>query len=402
MKQAADVRTEPPTPEEERFVNRLLASVGKTRQRGLSWLIRRTMREISIPTSGPGHLLRNILRSAERSGLRATSTLSRALPGGGPAARKTLYFFVDLEVCPITFDLVTGIATAELYRRSHGLTDIHAVIVPGSVGGLREETTDYGSVVDADARRWRIHNLVIPLFRLLPTISGYTVCGTRREAYANWFASAEHVFPEGYSITFPTLWQPRDVADAARAGHAVLPMFRATPQALDYMRRFVEPRAAGRRVVVINLRRYGYMPGRNSNDANWYAFARTLDNDRWMPLFVLDTNVALDPKPPELDEFVVCDVVPFSIELRMALYEVADLVMAVTQGPMELCWLNDHCSYASFVKPGSSIHTTDETYLQRGYDIGKGPPFMTEKHRWVWDYDELPVIRAVFEEMTGG
>jgi hypothetical protein len=153
---------------------------------------------------------------------------------------------------------------------------------------------------------------------------------------------------------------------------------------------------------VINLRQYAYMPGRNSNDANWIAFARELDKSRWLPVFVLDTAVALDPKPPELEELVVCDPVPFNIELRMALYELADLTMAVTQGPMELCWLNDHCRYASFVKPGSSIHTTDEVYLDRGYDIGKGPPFMTANQRWVWEYDELPIIRRVFLEMTGG
>jgi hypothetical protein len=256
--------------------------------------------------------------------------------------------------------------------------------------------------VPPEARQWRLHNLVIPILRLLPSCTGYTLCADRTEAYVNWFACAEHVFPEDYSVTFPKACEKRDASDAARAGEAVLPMFRATPQALDYMRRFLEPRAAGRRTLVINLRRYDYMAGRNSNDADWIEFARELDKSRWIPIFVLDTAVALDPGPPELEDIVVCEAVPFNIELRMALYELADLTMSVAQGPMELCWMNDRCTYAMFVKPGSSEHTTDEHYRERGYDIGKGPPFMASNHRWVWEYDQLPVIRSVFAEITGG
>ena len=359
----------------------------------------RAKREVQLPTSAPGLLLRNALAWIERGALRSIASLAPTLR---PSSPDTLYFFIDLEAAPITFDAVSGLAIAELFRRRHGLENIHVVVVPGKIDGLKEETADYAAVVGPDARRWRIHNLLIPLCRLLPSCTGYTICGSRREAHVNWFAAARNVFPEGYSVAFPRVVEKRDASDAARAGEAVLPMLRATPQALDYVRRFLEPRAAGKRVVVINLRRYTYMPGRNSNDANWIAFARELDKNRWLPVFVLDTDVALDPKPPELEEFVVCDPVPFNIELRMALYELADITMAVTQGPLELCWFNHRCRYASFVKPGSSIHTTDDHYRERGYDIGKGPPFMAPNQRWVWEYDELPIIRKVFVEMTGG
>jgi hypothetical protein len=393
---------ETPAPLEHWFVPRLLASIGKARQRGLSWLLARAKHEVQVPTSAPGRLLRNTLASIERGALRSKTALASMLPNRRPSPN-TLYFFIDLAVSPVTFDVVTGLAAAELHRRRLGLESMHVVVVPGTTDGLKEEAVDYAAVVGPEARRWRVHNLLIPLFRLLPSCNGYTVCGSRREAYVNWFVGAAQVFPKGYSVAFPAYWDRHDVPNAARAGEAVLPMLRATPQALDYMRRFLEPRAAGRRVVVINLRRYAYMPGRNSNDANWIAFARELDKSRWLPVFVLDTDVALDPKPPELDEFVVCDAAPFNIELRMALYELADITMAVTQGPMELCWLNERCCYASFVKPGSSIHTTDDHYRsERGYDSRQGPPFMLSNQRWVWEYDELPVIRGVFVEMTGG
>ena len=383
-------------------VRRLAAAIAKVQRRGLGWAVRRAQAEIQLPTSAPGRLARNVSAAIERAYLRGTAVLARVLPNRGGLSRDTLYVFVDLEIVPITFDVVTGLGTAELYRRRHGFNDIHIVVVPGKDAGLKEEAVDYAVVLGEDALRWRLHNLLIPIFRLLPSCKGYAVCGSRREAYANWFAKTKNVFPVGYSVSFPTTFEKREASDAARAGESVLPMYRATPKALEYMRRFLKPRAAGRRVVVINLRSYAYMPARNSNDATWYAFARELDKSQWLPVFVLDTDVALDPKPAELEEFVVCDAVPFNIELRMALYELADLTMAVTQGPLELCWLNDRASYVSFVKPGSSIHSTDDHYRERGYDIGKGPPFMAPNHRWVWEYDELPIVRSVFAEVTAG
>jgi hypothetical protein len=384
---------------ELRGFQRFVAAVAKARQRGLGWVVSRTKSEIQLPTSTPGRIVRNALASFERGYLRGKAAFARVLPKS-TLPQGTLYVFFDLEISPITFDVVTGLATAELHRRRHGFSEIHAVVVPGKADGLKQDAADYAVVVGKDALRWRIHNILVPVFRLLPSCSGYTVCSSRREAYRNWFVGAGNVFPTGYSVAFPTGFDYSGVANAARAGEAVLPVFRATAKGLEYIRRFLQPRAAGRRVVVLNLRNYAFMPGRNSNDANWYAFARELDKSQWLPVFVLDTDVALDPKPAELKEFVVCDAVPFNIELRMALYELADLTMGVTQGPFELCWLNDRANYVSFIRPGSSIHTTDDHYRERGYDIGKGPPFMASNHRWVWEYDEFPIIRSVFAEMT--
>ena len=221
---------ETPAQFEHRFVPRLLASIGKARQRGLSWLIERAKHEVQVPTSAPGRLLRNALASIERGALRSIACAARAhcrMPGR--PRTDTLYFFIDLEVAPITFDAVSGLAIAELFRRRHGLENIHVVVVPGTIDGLKEEAADYAAVVGPEARRWRIHNLLIPLCRLLPSCTGYTICGSRREAHVNWFAAADHVFPEGYSVAFPRVVEKRDASDAARAGEAVLPMFRAGP-----------------------------------------------------------------------------------------------------------------------------------------------------------------------------
>jgi hypothetical protein len=315
-----------------------------------------------------------------------------------------LYFFLDLEVCPITFDCASYLAGAELARRRLGLASSHVVIVPGKEGGLREEPPDYEQAVGPERRHWRLHHIVVPLLGLVPACKGYTLCASREEAHAMFFAGARHVYPAGYTVTFPVAPNPREAAEAALRGEGVLPMLRARPQALAYMRQFLAPLSGeDRRIVAISLRRHRYSPSRNSNDADWIAFAKGLDPERWLAVLVLDTDQAHEPIDGDLAGLTVCHSAAWNLDLRMALYELADLTMAVAQGPMELCWFNDRCRYAMFVRPNSSPHTTPRA-IREVVGIGEGetPPYAVAGQRWVWTSDELAMIRSTFEEMTAG
>ena len=385
MKETPSPFSEPTT------LERLLSTFAKTRERGIGWLLRRVRKEVLTPSFAVTRATRRGLAAIERS------MSWRARRG---AREDALYFFLDLEVCPITYDVVSYLGSADIHRRQLRLEHIHIVVVPGRTDGVREEQLDYEQAVDPESRRFRLHNMVIPLFRLLPSCTGYTVCATRQEAHASWSVSTRHIFPEGYTVTFPLAPNRLGLCEAARRGEAVFPMLRAHPQAITYVRQFLDPRAAGRRVVVINLRRYGFMPARNSNDTNWIAFARGLDATKWLPVFVLDTDEANDLRP-DLDGFVIFHAPPWSVELRMALYELADLTMAIAQGPMELCWLNHRCRYAMFVRPNSSPHTTLRAIRENGFEENANPPYAVPGQRWVWTSDDLPIIRSVFEEMTG-
>jgi hypothetical protein len=371
---------------------RVFRAVGIIRHRGLRWLGRRIRREVWAPTTVLSRIVSIMVSPFVRAFLRRK---------GKARAGDVLYFFFDLEVLPITYDVVTYLAAAEMRRRSLNLASIHVVIVPGSVRGLRDESPDYAAAVDEDARRWRLHNLVIPIFRMLPSCTGYTLCSTRSDAFNIFMPNAENVYPEGYSVARPLAPQSREICDIARAGQTVLPMLRATPQAVAYIRRFLEARRQGRRVLVVNLRHYSYMPGRNSADENWFSFARGLDSTQWMPVFVMDTETALDPLPVELAEFVVCHAAPWNVELRMALYESADLTMSIGQGPMELCWFNHRCRYAVFLRPNASPESSDDAHRAHGFEIGKDLPYAIQGQRWIWASDDVPIIRSVFAEMTG-
>ena len=56
------------------------------------------------------------------------------------------------------------------------------------------------------------------------------------------------------------------------------------------------------RVVTITLRCYHYMPARNSNLSAWTTFARSLDPNRYLPVFIPDTDWR---RRPEIEALVV-------------------------------------------------------------------------------------------------
>ncbi|MFQ5668531.1 MAG: hypothetical protein ACE5I7_19170 [Candidatus Binatia bacterium] len=375
----------------------MLGAARKTRERGVGWLGRRLEQEFRTPSTGPGKALRQGLVMAEGA---AAATLRAGLPLPAltrSGRKRMLYFFYDLDVCPVTYDIASYLAVAELERRRRGLRSLHVVVVPGR--RLVEEEDDYQAVIGPAARRVRLSNMVPPILGLLPACTGYTVCSSRGQAAALRLLFARHIFPRGYSPAFPVYPDGREVRERARQGASVFPMFRAGDEALRAVKGFLEPRARGRRVVAITLREYGYMPARNSDLASWTEFADGLDPDRYTVVFVRDTSRALEPAPSELRRHILFDAASWNVGLRMALYELAYLNLAIMHGPMELCWYNEACRYLLFIGLGTAPQTMREALIRSGFDIGRSLPFARDYQRWIWESDDLPVIRREFAAM---
>lgn len=357
------------------------------RQRGLRWLILRLRDEFFAPRSAALRRVRGFFQADSDE------------PAGAGDAR-TLYFFFDLQLCPLAYDIATYLAAAELERRRRGLDSVHVVFVPGRGDGLRLELPAYDAAVDAEARRWRLHNLVLPVTGLLPSCSGYTLCGSRAEAESLFRDRARHVYPAAWRPSLPVAPLARTVRDAARAGTEVFPLLKAPPHALRFADRYLAAQAGGRKPVVITLRQYAYTPGRNSDIAAWSAFADGVDAAQYAVIFVLDTDKSLDPPPEVLGRHAVLQAASWNVHLRMAIYERAFLNLAVVHGPMELCWYNESCRYLLFC-PVNTAPLTDEDVLEReGFEIGKPLPFARHWQRWIWETDEAPTIAREFERMV--
>jgi hypothetical protein len=371
--------------------------VFKLRLGGLAWLKTRLAAEATLPSTRIGQTIHLFARR----GLSAAAAIPRGVRAARyPYARDVLFAFYDLKVAPITFDFLWFLAAADLERRRFGLKSIHVVIVPGPHDGVRREPDDYDVVVDAKARQARIHNVLVPACRLLPSCSGLTVASSRREA-AFLRSVARHVLPADYEPTLPVFPGPQSCLEAARHGDSDIACLRAPVEELRAVDAWAKAHVGPRRVVAITLRRYGYMPARNSNLPAWIVFARSLDASRYCPVFVPDTNDIIEGMPTQLRDFTVFPEAAWNVPLRMALYEHAFINLGVNNGPMGLAWLNARVCYATLKIETADVPQSSLNFIRSfGFEPGKSLPFATPLQEWVWEDDTEEAITRAFERLS--
>ena len=374
----------------------------KLRGGGANWLQRRLALELTAPTTAPGQWLHREARK-----LLSIVLMVRRKPhrrtAGKSGTETTLFAFYDLKVAPVTFDFIWFLAAADLLRRRLGLLDLHIVIVPGPFHGVRDEGIDYEKVIDPPARRWRIHNILVPACALLPVPCAVTIASSRNQVAAMRAMVPGPVYPIGYETLLPNRHHPNDCLIPARTEHARIAVLRAENHAL----RLVNTWLAGRqidaaRLITITLRGYSYMPARNSTLDYWVAFAERLDPTRFVVVFVPDVDQTLQRPLPMLAKFLIYPEVAWNVELRMALYERAYLNLGVNGGPLSLCWFNERTRYITFRMITASVPQSTMEYARTlGFEIGESLPFATEFQEWLWDQDDsVPFIERAFNAMV--
>ena len=129
----------------------------------------------------------------------------------------TLTAFYDLDVSPISYDFAIFLALAKIERNRAGRDAVHIVIVPAAEGQFRDDDVEY----DAANKRWRLHNILLPLCAAAPSPVSISFCrdrdeATRIEAILDMDSPR---FPEGYATNAPTpgfMWS--HVASASARG----------------------------------------------------------------------------------------------------------------------------------------------------------------------------------------
>lgn len=378
-------------------VPRLTGVVDTVRAEGVGWVWRRL--RYRTPATPTGRAVHGWLRR----GLGAALAARRRLEGRPPAFAepRVLYGFYDLQVSPITYDATWFVALADRERRRQGLDAVHFVVVPGKLDGLRAERSAYEAAVDLENRRWRLHHVVIPLFGLVPSAAGFTLLPSREAAGELRRAAGARVYPRHYEPALPVSHHPSELFDAARAGEQGLAVLESPLQARRFIEAWLAPRLDGRRLVTVTLRDYAFMTDRNSDTHAWTTFARRLPPDRYLPVFVPDTERTLDPVPEALQGLTIFPEAAWSVPLRLALYERAFLNLGVNNGPFLMSILAARTRLLAFKMVTPSVPQTTEEFMRRlGFDIGQQLPFSTPWQRLVWEDDRLEVIEREFADMV--
>ena len=311
---------------------------------------------------------------------------------------KTLYCVLDLEYCSVTFDTVSRLAACDVHRRMLGLTHIHPIIVPGKLHGVREEIPEYQSIVSISDRVWRIENMMVPIFHLLPSCKSYTKLENRSDI-KYFLKDKSSILPSIYSLTFPCALSNNVTQTLKRTSQTATDCFRARAEEIQQIKKYINDTSSKRKTIVISLRQYDYMKERNSNLDSWITFADYLQKNDYSPIFVPDIDLAKKGIPEKMKQFPICLEASNNIETRMALYQEAWLNMSIAHGPMELCWYNKKCRYALFVKPSPSPQVQARALKRNGLVLNEQPVFATAYQKWVWEKDDLNIIKKVFHEM---
>lgn len=217
----------------------------------------------------------------------------------------------DLEHGPVSYDFVTWLVRALREKNKRGFDRLHVCICPKE-DGLGGFSRNWGQHDEA-AARWRLWHIVVaacPIARA--TVS---VCATRREAqqlvstYAHWW-------PEGKAHFMGP------IIEEAKAGGPV-PVLTASDAAHRYV---AQSYGKSERLVTFTLRSQTTDPSRNSNLRACMQLVIELEA-RYTVVVLQDSNeaLAMGRGYAELDP-----------DLRLALYERADMNICGNNGPQEL------------------------------------------------------------------
>jgi hypothetical protein len=363
------------------------------RDRGLSYLVTAPLNELANPRLP----LTQYLRSAIVSVRDRFGGVKKA--GSEAWSDNALQFFYDLSASPVTFDFASYLAAAEVERRLRKLKEINVIFVLGPKDGVRKELPDYEAAIDVTARQARLRNILVPMLAFLPSVKSYAVCSSREQAEAIIAADRSKIYPSDYRVYLPRQPAKKVIFEHARTGLSIWPMLRATDAGKRFVGEFLAREAKGRRPVVITLRNYDFSPERNSRNADWIAFADSLDPTRYVPIFVHDTETSMREPPADFGRHVICHAASWSLEIRMALYEAAWLNMALMHGPMELCWYNEAARYVLFMAVGTAAINTEASLTTNGHRLGVDLEFAKPYQRIVWGNDDLPALMDAFGVM---
>ena len=261
-----------------------------------------------------------------------------------------------------------------------------------------EELNNVGTIeYDISHMNWRKNNIVISCCTLLPSIGGVTTCNTRREAHAFASSIAKHIFPNYYTVDSPVQsYQEYIIVNTT----GILPTLESGDEPRKIINNWIELNAKGKKVITITLRESYYEMERNSNLKDWGNFARDLDKESFLPVFIRDTEAVFTSLPKELEGLTVFNEICFNMELRAALYELSYLNMFVNNGLINLGrFLKDSISIVFKLITPECGATTERWFRVQGVEPGSQYQPLSPYHKLVWENDDYDVLLKEFKKM---
>lgn len=324
----------------------------------------------------------------------------RPLNGVKSNHRNTLFCFYDMEKSPSSFDIIVFLTLAENYRIYKTKCDsIHLVIVPGSNQGFRSSPNG-NDIWDINNKIWRLHHMITNSCWLLPSCKGVSILETRTEAEFI-FKMSSFTFPVGYTVLNPFEHHNWNSVFKWMVENNKLDLpLQSSIIAKNKIDKWLKSNT-NNKTVTLNLRECS-TPARNSNINNWIALSRIIENDGYTPIIVRDAEANFDPLPEAFKNTLIFPEANH-IEFRLALYELCDINLFVTNGIASLAWFSKNIKYAMCKLLSNDPELTSnciEFFTHSGFLVGEQPFFTMPYQKWIWNYDDnLNDLINIYYEM---
>jgi len=288
----------------------------------------------------------------------------------------TLNAFVDLAICPVSYDIIPLLVQAKIAQRKIGATRMHVSLV----GEMRKKPQ-----YDEHEAEWRLHSIVIPAAHLFDA----TVSVLPDWLYAERLASTKDW------KNWPDDWRSQSlnhrhhliggVIAAAKAGE-IIPHVHASFHARRAVREWFGARMAGLSVVTMTLRNT-YLPERNADRKVWDKARTHIVSRGYAVVQLEDTSVALREGKGYGE---------LNLDLRAATYTEAALNLQSNNGAASLCWFSSK-PYRMF---GAGVPEAEwrGLFVEQGLTLGASWPWAGPQQRICYGETTAEEMIAEFEE----
>lgn len=278
---------------------------------------------------------------------------------------KILSVVYDLGSSPPTYDFMLFLSEAEKHRKENGFDMMDVYFMPGPINGFRDDNLPPDSI----EREAMLNRICIPACGFVKSVRNVHRLRSRQ-------AIDGDVFPVEWKPDFP---QNHYGVKYLKNAHRCF-------TASDSAKREVKKRFPYK-YATITIREAEYWPERNSNKESARQLCDLLYEIGITPVIVPDTHGST------LIGYQSCVDAARDIDLRLALYEGAEVNVGVANGPMGLCMVSD-AKYVVFkmIDPSGKAQASSEAFYNRhGVKVGDqfGP-----NGKVVWADDSPEVVTS--------
>ena len=329
---------------------------------------------------------------------------------------QTLYAVYDLAISPITFDFMHFAVISHMAARANGYKYVHFVFTLG-VNRTWRDATPKDKALDDKTKLWRLNHIQIPIATMVESYAGHSVYLDRVEAAKELAALIpQMIFPPQYHVNNPqVMFMLSQVVDIHKQitdqveGTDITPVcLEPNLEAISMAEAWIDHRGIDvDKLVTITVRQATIEPHRNSNMKSWSRFAKHLEKEGYVPVFLVDTEVAMIGDAEALAKHHhIYWPGPVNLDLRVALYSLAKYNLAHNGGPAALNFFLKGSKFLEFLPVDATPDVVKNEGTIAGHERllavkdGEDYAFSNGQAKYVWEKATFDNILKNFNKLV--